>query len=104
MERKGATYLVMEATDKDLWKLIYYILKYIEIPEIDCLSYIVYIQTHPVITQFLQPEAEQLLLFRILLASIVLTSSFVKRSATCSWQLQVAIKQEVSIRNRDFKM
>ena len=63
-----------------------------------------HIQTHPVITQFLQQEAEQLLLFRILLASVVLTSSSVKRSATCSWRLQVAIKQEVSVRNRDFKM
>ena len=38
-----------------------------------------HIQTHPVITQFLQPEAEILLLFRILLASIVLTSFFLKR-------------------------
>ena len=35
-----------------------------------------HIQTHPVITQFLQPEAEQLLLFRILLASVVLTTFF----------------------------
>ena len=47
-----------------------------------------HIQTHPVITQFLQQEAEQLLLFRILLASVVLTSSSIKRSATCSWRLQ----------------
>ena len=62
------------------------------------------IQTHPVITQFLQPKAEQLLLFHILLASVVLTISFLKRSATCSWRLQVAIKQEVSIRYRDFAM
>ena len=43
-----------------------------------------HIQTHPVITQFLQPEAEQLLLFRILLASVVLTTPFLKRSAACS--------------------
>ena len=63
-----------------------------------------HIQTHPVITQFLHQEAEQLLLFRILLASFVLTTSFLKRSAACSWRLQVAIEREVSIRNRDFKM
>ena len=62
-----------------------------------------HIQRHPVITQFLQPEAEQLLLFRILLASVVLTTFF-RRSAACSWRLQFAIEQEVSIRNRDFKM
>ena len=48
-----------------------------------------HIQTHPVITQFLQPEAEQLLLFRILLASVVLTTSFLKHSVTCSWRLQL---------------
>ena len=84
-------------------KLMYYILKYIEIPEIRL--FIVHcIYKHPVTTQFLQPEAEQLLLFRILLASDVLTTSFFKRSAACSWGLHVAIEQEVSIRNRDFKM
>ena len=53
----------------------------------DCLSYIAYTNTS-CITQFLQPEAEQLLLFRILLASDVLTTSFLKCSAACSWQLQ----------------
>ena len=63
-----------------------------------------HIQTHPVIIQFLQPVAEKLLIFRILVASVVLTTSFLKRSAACSWRLQVAIEQEVSIRNRDFKM
>ena len=63
-----------------------------------------HIQTHPLITQFLQPEAEQLLHFRILLVSVVLTTSFLKRSAACSWRLQIAIEEEVSIRNRDFKM
>ena len=61
-------------------------------------------QTHPVITQLLQPEAEILLLFRILLASVVLTTFFLKRSAACSLRLQFAIEQVVSIRNRDFKM
>ena len=89
MERKGATYLVMEAMDKDHVEinLLYF--------KIYCISRntTVYhtlhiIQTHPVITQFLQPEAEQLLLSRILLASVVLTTSFVKRSAACSWRLQ----------------
>ena len=36
------------------------------------LSCTLHIRTHPVITQYLQPEAEQLLLFRNLLASVVL--------------------------------
>ena len=70
----------------------------------DRLSYIEYTNMYPVISQFLQPEAEQLLLFRILLATVVLRTYFLKRSAACSWRLQVAIEHEVSIRNRDFKI
>ena len=85
----------MEAMDKD----------HVENSRNTTVYHTLHIQTHPVITQFLQPEAEQLLLFCILLASFVLsTTSFVKRSATCSWRLQVAIEQKVSIRNRDFKI
>ena len=72
-----------------MWKLIYYILKYIEILEIR-LFIIHCIYKHPVITQFLQPEGEQLLLFLILLATVVLTTSFLKRAVACSWRLQVA--------------
>ena len=52
--------------------LIYYISKYTEISEIWRVYHTLHMQIHPVITQFLQPEAEQLLLFRILLASVVL--------------------------------
>ena len=76
--------------ENTMWKLIYYVLKYIEIPETRLFI------IHCIIIQ--------LLLFRILLASVVLVTSFLKCSATCSWRLQVAIKQEVSMRNRDFKM
>ena len=47
------------------------------------------VQTHPVITQLLQPEAEQSFLFRILLASFVHITSFLKRSATCSWRFKL---------------
>ena len=97
MERKETTYLGNENY------LIYYISEYIEIPEIR-LYHTLHIQAHPVFTQFLQPEAEQLLLFCILFASVILTTSFVKRSTTCSRRLQVAIKQEVSIQNRDFTL
>ena len=93
MERKGATYLVMEAIDKDhvetslLYFKIYWNSR-------NTTVYHTLQQTHYVITQFLQPEAEQLLLFRILLASVVLTTFFLKRSAACSWQLQAAIEQK----------
>ena len=87
-----------------MWKIIYYILKYIEIPEIR-LSYIAYTNTsciHTILST--RSRTIPVLLFRILLTSLVLTSSFVKRSVACSWRLQIAIEQEVSIRNRDFKM
>ena len=87
-----------------MWKLIYCILKYIEIPEVRLFIIHCKCKIHPVITEFLQPEAEQLLLFRILLASFVLITSFLKRSAACSWRLQVAIEQEVLIRNRDLEV
>ena len=50
-----------------------------------------HIQTHPVITQFLQPEAEQLLLYRILLASVVLTSSFAKLSAMYRYEIEILL-------------
>ena len=60
-------------------------------------------QTHPVITQFLQPEAEKLILFRILLAPVVLTTFFLKRSAACSWRLQFEIEQKYRYENEILK-
>ena len=64
MERKEATYL----GNRNYFTIFQNILKF---HKYDCLSYIAYTNSHPVITQFLQPEAKQLLLFRILLASVV---------------------------------
>ena len=104
MERKGATYLVMKAMDKDHVETNLLYFKIYGNSRNTTVYHTLHVQTRPVIAQFLQPEAEQLLLFRILLASDVLTTFFLKRSAACSWRLQVAIEQEVSIRNRDFKM